>query len=327
MKTSKKPLALMCAQPAIPYYAWQVEVMLQNFKDVGIPDKYEIRILFAYNINETAIWKSNIEAVKKVENKFKDIAQFYYYQDTRNYPFSYISSIRPNILKQHFAAEYLNLPEAVFYHDCDIVFTKFPDFFDGLLEGNDWYVSDTRSYIGHRYIVSKGDDVLNEMCSIVNIAPEEVQKREDQSGGAQYLMKGVDYFFFEQMEVNCERLFKEITELNRKKKAADPTHHELQIWCADMWAILWGAWKRGYDTKIIPELDFCWATDRIENWDKKYIFHNAGIVDSAKKEYFYKGDFRSSYPFLHECDTYRKDFSSYKYFEIIKSIGANSCLL
>lgn len=327
MKTAKKPLALMCAQPAIPYYAWQVEVMLQNFKDVGIHEKYEIRILFAYNINETAIVKSNIEAVKKVENKFKDIAQFYYYQDTRNYPISYISSIRPNILKQHFAAEYLNIPEAVFYHDCDIVFTKFPDFFDGLLDGKDWYVSDTRSYIGHKYILSKGEDVLNEMCSIVNIDPKEVERREDQSGGAQYLMKNVDFFFFQDMEVHCERLFKEISDLNRKKKAADPSHHEVQIWCADMWAILWGAWKRGFDTKIIPELDFCWATDRLENWEKKYIFHNAGIVDSSKNEYFYKGDFRHKYPFLHECESYRKDFASYKYFEIIKSVGANSCLL
>jgi hypothetical protein len=94
-----------------------------------------------------------------------------------------------------------------------------------------------------------------------------------------------------------------------------------------MWAILWGAWLRGYETKIIPEMDFCWATDRIDNWDKKYIFHNAGVTGGTAHELFYKADFRDKYPYLHECETYKKEFASYKYFQIIKAIGQNSCLI
>lgn len=326
MNNPKNPLALVCVQPSIPYYAWQTEVMLKNFSDLKIHEKYEIRLLFAYNKNESD-WRTKVSTIKKVEEKFSGVAKFYFYQDTRQYPINYISSIRPNILKQHYAAEYLNIPDTIFYHDCDIVFTKFPDFFESLLSDNYWYVSDTKSYIGYNYIKSKGEDVLNEMCRIVGIHPDQVQTREDQSGGAQYIMKGVDYFFFDKMEKDCERLFREITQLNNKKKQEDPKHHELQIWCADMWAILWGAWMKGYETKIIPEMDFCWATDRMEKWDKKYIFHNAGVVASSQQDHFFKGAFLDSYPYLITGEEYKKDFASYKYFEIIKSIGQNSCLL
>jgi hypothetical protein len=165
------------------------------------------------------------------------------------------------------------------------------------------------------------------MCEIVGIHPELVRNRENQSGGAQYLMKRVDWVFWDKVEKDCEKLFKDITALNMQKKIADPTHHELQIWASDMWAVVWNAWMRGYDTNIIPELDFCWATDRIEKFDEKYIFHNAGIVDAIKNQYFYKADFRASYPYNHECETYLKDVASYKYFELMKKVGENSCLL
>ena len=42
-------LRFVCAQPAILYYAWQVEVMLNNFRDMGV------------NLN-------NIDVVCKIEN-------------------------------------------------------------------------------------------------------------------------------------------------------------------------------------------------------------------------------------------------------------------
>ena len=31
-----KQVRYICAQPAISYYAWQVEVMLNNFRDMGV---------------------------------------------------------------------------------------------------------------------------------------------------------------------------------------------------------------------------------------------------------------------------------------------------
>lgn len=327
MSNTKKPLTLMCVQPCIPYYAWQLEVMLQNFTDLGIHEKYDIHILCAFNESEPN-WRNDIAPILKVEDKFSvEGVRFFYYQDKREYPVSYISSIRPNVLKQHYTDHSDCIADAVFYHDCDIVFTKFPDFLEKYVEGKDWYISDTISYIGHDYVLSKGEDVLDAMVDIVGISKEVVKSRQHQSGGCQYIMKGVDEIFFHKMEKDAEKLFKNITELNRQKKEKDPTHHELQIWCADMWAILWGAWLRGYKTHIVPEMDFCWATDTSEKWNEKYIFHNAGVTNSIKDKYFYKADFRSQYPYLHDDSGYDITKASFNYFQIIKSIGNKSCLL
>jgi len=323
-KFTRKPITLICVQPCILYYAWQIEVMLTNFKELGLEKHFDIHCLFAYNKTESD-WQKKVQTIQKVENNLKSVAQFFYYEDTRKYPISYISSIRPNVLKQHFYALPYLKEDTIFYHDCDIVFTKFPDFLPRLIQNDvNWYVSDTISYIGSEYIISKGEDVIDKMCEIVGINKELVKRKEYQSGGAQYVMKGCDWQFFNKMEIDSEMLFKEITNLNIEKKRLDPTHHELQIWCADMWALLWGAWMRGYHTNVIPELSFCWATDNIENWEKKYIFHNAGVTSDAK-HLFNKTDFRDSLPYELN-NTFDKNSASSKYFEIIKSVGINSCL-
>jgi hypothetical protein len=321
-------LTFICVQPCTQYYAWQIEVMLTNFRDCGIAKDFSVNCLFAYNKNESD-WKEKVATIKKVEERMTGVAEFFYYEDTRKYPISYISSIRPNILKQHFKIFPKLSERAIFYHDCDIVFTKYPDFLNEELLQNDmtWYVSDTKSYISYSYIISKGEDVLNKMCDIVGINPSLVKYKEEESGGAQYLLKGIDWRFFEKMESDCEVLFKDINILNAEKKKSDPNHHELQIWCADMWAILWSGWMRGYTTEIIPELNFCWATDRAERWHEVYIFHNAGVTSESAHRLFFKGAFTSNLPFLETGETYDRGTASYKYFSIIKSIGNNSCLI
>jgi hypothetical protein len=312
-----KPV-LICVQPTIKYFAWQIEVMLTNFKELGLHNHFKIEILFAYN-KTLDTCKNDISWGRAVEDNFRDVASFFYYNDTRE-NIAYISSIRPHILKKHFK-ECPELKErTIFYHDCDILFTKFPEFILNLSEDdNNWYVSDTKSYIGYNYIKSKGDDVLDAMCNIVGIHPEFVKEREGQSGGAQYILKGVDWMFFDKMERDCENLFRSITQLNHQKKQADPTHHELQIWCADMWAMLWNGWLRGYQTNIIPEMDFCWATDSIEKYQQKYIFHNAGVTDSLKEQIFFKGDYRDKIPYG-IVDTYDQSKASYQYFQVLKSV-------
>lgn len=324
---NKKPLTLMCVQPCIPYYAWQIEVMLSNFERLNL-HKYDINCLFAYNKNEQD-WEQKIATIKKVETKYLHVAKFYYYEDTRVYPISYISSIRPNILKQHFQAFPTLNSRAIFYHDCDIIFTKEPTFLESLLDDDGvWYVSDTISYIGYEYIKSKGEDVLDKMCEIVGIDKTLVQKKQNESGGAQYLMKNLDWLFFQKMEKDCEKLFKDITQLNNEKKSLDPTHHELQIWCSDMWALLWNAWLRGFETKIIPEMNFCWATDDIKRWQETYIYHNAGVTASTRDELFLKSDFRNgNYPYMIETENYNKERCSYNYLMEIQNIGNKSCLL
>lgn len=322
--TRQESVTLICVQPAIKYYAWQIEVMLTNFELLGIHKEHSIHCLFAYNKNE-ADWKEKVELITRLQFRFSEVASFYFYQDTRQYPVSYISSIRPNILKQHFQKFPELSTRSVFYHDCDIIFSKYPDFLSTMSIGNEWYVSDTISYIGHEYIVSKGHDVLDLMCQIVGCHPYLIRDRQQQSGGAQYFMKGADHQFFHKMEKDCERMFADVTALNNRKKALNPQYHELQIWCSDMWCLSWNAWMRGYETIVSPALEFCWATDPVEKFDQCYIFHNAGIT-SPNNGHFYKGKHTNSLPYSDDASEIDPKFASSKYFELIKLTGEKTCL-
>jgi len=304
----------ICAQPAIKYYAWQVEVMLNNFIEQGI------------NPNNIDIVCSKVNGILPIEwSKLADnyAARFFFYEDTRETK-HYISSIRPNILKQHFLAHPYLTDEVVFYHDCDIAFTKPVDY--SSLEMNDiCYGSDTISYIGHNYIKEKGEDVLDLMCNIVGIDKKLVEENEANSIGAQYILKGIDYKFWEKVEKDSERLFKEVTELNNSKKEVDPKYHELQIWCADMWAVLWNIWKLGKKTKVEKSLAMTWATSHVDEWDINSIFHNAGVSNSSSGS-FYKGDYIDKLPYNLDLPI-KENFASFKYWQEIQKTGFKTVLI
>lgn len=310
-------LRFVCAQPAIKYYAWQVEVMLNNFRDMGV------------NLN-------NVDVVSKLENNTVPeewsrlangyAARFFFYRDTRSTT-NYISSIRPNILQQHWQARPEIHNDAIFYHDCDIMFTRpIGDWItDEMLTDNQWYGSDTRWYIAHSYIKSKGEDVLNAMCRIVNIDPKVVEENELNSIGAQYLMKNVTADYWAQVERDCETLFRDITQLNNQKKAADPTHHELQIWCADMWAVLWNAWKRGYRTVCHRNFNFSWATSGMTEYNECNIFHNAGITTNKNRQ-FYKADYMNMLPYNLHLDI-AENTATRMYYDLVQRTGERTVLL
>ena len=150
-----KNLRYVCAQPRLVYYAWQVEVMINNFIKHGI-NPNNIDILVAWNPNDDTSKPETVEMWNKLAAHY-NMVRFFFYEDTREKPINYISSIRPNIIKQHFR----NYPElqyeAIFYHDCDIAFTKKPNF-DQFLDDDIWYLSNTNSYINN--INSKDDRLI-----------------------------------------------------------------------------------------------------------------------------------------------------------------------
>jgi len=307
-------LRFICAQPAIKYYSWQIEAMINNFMEMGInPNQIDI-----------ICCKQNgaiPEEYSKLANGYP--ARFFFYDDTRETR-HYISSIRPNILKQHFT-KYPELEnEAILYHDCDIVFTK-PINWEQFLQDNKWYGSDCRWYIGHDYIISKGKDILDKMCEIVDIDKQLVKDNELNAIGAQYLMKGINTQFWANVEKDCERLFKEITAINNQKKVANPTYHELQIWCSDMWAVLWNGWKIGYESICHPDLEFAWATSTEADWDRLNIFHNAGVTDAAGG-LFYKALYMNELPYNKNLEI-KEATASKKYYEIIQKLEKKSVLL
>lgn len=303
-----KNLRFVCAQPANNYYAWQVEVMINNFIEMGVnPNNIDV-----------VCWKQpDMASWNKLADNYP--ARFFFYEDTRETRY-YISSIRPNLLKQHWK-KYPELEnEVIFYHDCDIIFSKPISTWitNEMLEDNNWYGSDTRSYIAHSYIKSKGQDVIDEMCNIMEMPESIIEEKELNSIGAQYLMKNVNAEYWERVESDCERLYKDVTQLNMKKKQEDPTHHELQIWCSDMWAVLWGAWRLGNKTICHDNFEFSWATSPEKDYHKMNIMHNAGVV-SGNDGLFFKSNYMNRFPFDDELDI-KEDSTSWHYWQAIKKV-------
>jgi hypothetical protein len=296
--------------------------MINNFIKHGI-NPNNIDILVAWNPNDDTTKTENVEAWNKLASHYSSV-RFFFYQDTREQPIYYISSVRPNILKQHFKAYPELESEAIFYHDCDIVFTRKPDF-NAFLNDDIWYLSNTNSYVNYDYIISKGLDVYDKMCEITKMNPTIPRLMNSNSGGAQYIMKNVNWKYWEYVEKDSEKLFKEITELNNIKKTADPNYHELQIWCADMWAVLWNGWLAGNETKVVPEMDFSWATDLSNRWDETTIYHNAGATCGCGGT-FYKVLYMETLPYNLDIEKFDKEKNCYNYVLEIQETAKNSPL-
>ena len=313
----KQPMKMkyLSCSPAVLYYSWHVEVLLTNFLEVGIDLKDVHIVCGKQNGSIPPEWR-------KLQEHFKD-ANFFFYDDTRITK-HYISSIRPNLLKQHFY-KYPELNDcAIFYHDCDMIFTK-PIEWDKFLHDTKWYGSDTRFYIAHSYIISKGQDIMDKMCEIVGISESVVKENEHNCIGAQYLLKGIDWQFWADVEFDSEKMYKEITEMNMRKKAENPNYHELQIFCSDMWNVLWHGWKRNKTTVCHPDFEFAWATSTEDDWNKLNIYHNAGCTTS-EGGLFYKGEWMTRLPYNRDLQI-REGTASKKYYELIQRVEKNSCLL
>ena len=296
------------AQPGQLYFCWQIDVMIHSFIKVGI-EQDKIDILFSD-------FKTDIDAYTDLKAKYPKV-NFHIYPDTRE-KVKYISSIRPHLLKKHFRKYWWKYRGTFLYHDSDIAFTK-PLEIDDYVCGCDptCYLSDTKSYIGYEYILSKGEDVLELMAKTANIDIQVLKDNQENSGGCQYLLKDIDYKYWEEVEIDCENLYSKVFKLVNKKKKQDPDYHELQIWCADMWAVLWNLWKRNRKTKIIQELDFTWASHSIDGWFKNAIYHNAGVVNTDNNE-FQKGLYRVKKP--PKDLEINPNLACYKYYELIKQI-------
>lgn len=274
-------MIFVCVQPASRYYAWQVDTMLYSFKKLNLFRKNQAHIICAEH--------SESDYFKRLINKYPE-AQFFFYNDMRKNP-QYISSIRFNLLEQHWK-KYSYLEDArFFYHDCDIVLNRIPK----IPNDRKIYLSDTKSYIGLEYIKSKGVEYVNLMSDIAGIDKETLKEFDQGAGGAQYVFSGIDWYFWNEAYRDSEKLFVEVSKLNNKKVNSDKNFHPLQIWTSDMWAILWNFWKRNKRTYILKELDFCWSTDAIERWDFTNICHNAG-VSKNDQDLFFKGKYMTIKP-------------------------------
>lgn len=308
----KKKIVFMSAQPDVPYFHWQAEVMIHNFMKVGINPNW-IEMLWAYDSAPSA-------DLTALAARYPFV-RFFSYKKTVTDNHGYIPILRPDIIEQHFTKFPELRGETIFYHDSDIIFRSLPNF-DEMHSDLYWYLSDTISYIGADYIKSKSDELFLDMCSIAGIQPEAVSQNQKNSGGAQYLMKGVTAEYWGQVKKDSLALYKYMADrekLERSQKSESELigYNPVQKWCADMWAVLWGAWKIGAQTVVEPGLSFSWGTSSIQDYEENNIMHNAGVTSSNNGSLFYKGEFINKDPFQADFSKIDPNTASSKYVEAI----------
>jgi hypothetical protein len=254
-----------------------------------------------------------------LQKKYRSV-RFFFYPDTREdkvYP----PSIQAHILAKHWRIHPYLSKEAVFFHDCDFVFTKKMNF-NKFLNDDVWYFSDCTGYLGYDYIVSKSEALLEMMCNTVDLCSCVVKAHRKKAGGAQKLMKGVTYEYWESVEKDSVNLYNLLKNKQNVKKEGD--EYGIQAWTASMWAELWNAWKRNRQVDVPEEFNFAWATDIKDKWDQVYFFHNAGVSDS-NSGMFFKGNYMRDLPYSADMQL-DEGRCSKKYFDIVKKVGENTCL-
>lgn len=295
-----KELKFIQAVPDDSYYCWQVHMWLESLKEQGISNK-AISLIFIPHFREKNLKWEELE-------KLYPEAEFFYYKGEESVTKLlgiYIPIIRPYILMKYFEQFPEMKEKAVFYCDCDILFTK--DFnIDNYINDDVCYVSNTLSYINASYFDSKIKDVkpekledykkrdiLEECCKLVGISREIAVKNNEHSGGAQYLLKNIDKEFWTKVITDCIRIRLFLQGVNREFFESEAKG--FQSWCADMWAVLWNLWLRNQEIQIVPEMNFAWSSDNISKLENTGILHNAGIVSQTQGDIpvFYKGEYHT----------------------------------
>ena len=288
----------IAAQPQTAYYAWQVETMINSFLDNNVREEDIIILLADEGSN------SFDEVFKKYPNV--EFNSFPNHSDN-----TYAPAIKPYLMWQYFKSCSCKEDEQYFYCDADVILTKpLPEFKKGIC-----YMSDTISYIGYDYIVSKGDEVLELMCDLFKMDKNIIKMRQEQAGGAQYVFDGTDGKFWQDVYHNSIALFKMLAKYNSDNIDKYEGTFPIQAWTAEMWATTWQFWKSGIKTMVVPQLDFAWATDMSSKLDQVSILHNAG-VGGDHKGFFKKFQYTTKYP--PKNLRIKKDYCSHYYYEQVK---------
>ena len=231
--------------------------------------------------------ESEIKDWQYLIDKYPNV-KIFFYEDSGVDLALYIPQLRPHSLKKHFEKYKDILQDRIFfYHDSDIIFNFLPNF-DILCQGDINWQSDTSHYLDYNYLRRKeeegnipSEEAISVLCNIGNISIETMRAYSNKTGGAQYILKGIDYNFWEDIERQVIEIRKKFT-FNQpnsiNSKYFESENKGFQSWCADMWAVNMALWNRDKITDITPELDFSWATDSNETYSKKPIYHNAGAT-------------------------------------------------
>ncbi|MGO1748628.1 hypothetical protein [Alkalibacterium gilvum] len=280
------------AQPAVPRFEWEVKVAIYGLLKAGVL-KEDIVILFSRHE------ESVISEIKNID------VNVHVYSDDR-VDFEYIPSIKPYLMYRYLEEDVSRENETYFFMDSDVIVKEQPET-DSHLRGV-WYGSDCGGYLNYDYIVQcdNGFNILKDMSEIVGVSIEDIKSMNNDSIGAQYIMSKPSSEYFKKVYEDSIKLWKYI-------KDKDTNY---QKWCQEMVATLWNMPLFDVMPRAKKEMEFTWATDSIEKWNKNKIYHNAGVTQDMK-DMFFKGDYINKDPFNEDFSHINKDTSSYEYTKLI----------
>lgn len=291
-----KPIFITC-QPDDQYFIWQNHLYIESCLQQGVTED-QIHIL---------LYKPRGREFNTNWNKLKEYypkLNIFVYEDrgVQQHLGMYIPILRPHILWQHFEAFPELEDRTIVYTDCDILWTDKMNI-NHLLEDDINYVSDASSYLNYTYFQSKYKDVLpekqeqakqrdfaKEVCTIVGIDVQTLMDNNNNTGGVQYILKGINAEFWKKVEKDVLAIRKHLLQVN--KEFYKNENAGIQSWCADLWAVQLNLWFHNKESKMVPELAFAWSTDPIQKLETHGILHNAGITgQETSHPVFYKGKY------------------------------------
>ncbi|MFT8725390.1 hypothetical protein [Liquorilactobacillus nagelii] len=288
---------ILC-QPAIHRFEWELEVCLTNLKEVGF-DLSDVILLFT---------KHDDSVPAKLSGKYG--VEVHTYSDERSNK-SYMPSVKPYLWWKFLAEDKSRENETYFYFDSDVIFRGKPDLRRLKCRSDKWLCSDCNGYLNLDYIKSckNGEKIISQMCKIIRVTRKSIETINYNSGGAQWVIKNPSAAYW-------EKVYNDSTKIYNYFQSIDS---DIQKWTAEMWAQLWNMMYFNVGPQISKELDFCWPTDDISEWNKNKIMHNAGVTENMKN-LFFKGKYVKSYPFGEDFSFVDKSKASAKYVEAIKKV-------
>lgn len=290
-------MKLILAQPAIPRFQWELDVLLANIRQFT---DMEVVLLFT-------------ERDFTVPGYFraKPGCSIFVYTDKRD-DMSYIPSVRPWLLWQYLREDPAREQETYLYIDSDIIFRQWPDCATWGSNPGQVLGATCDGYIGLKYIesVKRGPEIAQHMADTCGITVE--QMRDVPGIGAQIVLTNPKAAFW-------ERAYRDSNTLHHYFEALGDTTN-IQKWTAEMWAQLWGWVREGIEPVHEPQLDFCLPTDDVAKYETVNVLHNAGITSQMSFEYFYKGQYIDYSPFGKNFDHIRRDKATIRYVEAVQKV-------
>lgn len=282
-------------QPANQKFKWQLQVSLYNLKKHGIPSQ-DIVLLFL----------EEDETVLQYFSKDYDIHAY------SGGAIDYLPAIKPYLWYRYLQEDSAREKETYFYLDADVIFREKVNFRKAKAKQDVWLCSDCNSYLNLDYIrqCKNGEQILQDMANVVGVTVESLETINQNSGGAQWLIKNPKAAYWEKVYADSIQLFHYLSK----------TNSNIQVWTAEMWAQLWNMMYFNIGPKIHEELTFCWPTDSINRWKEVKIYHDAGVT-TEMKDLFFKGKYNQHSPFEEDLSFVNPKKCSSKYVDAIKAVG------